>query len=262
MLDVEQLDRYARHIVLPGVGATGQVALRQARILVVGAGGLGAPVLQYLAAAGVGVIGVVDHDVVSLSNLQRQVLFTTADVGRLKAEVAAERIVALNPGVEVLATTERIDATNVDRAIEGFDIVVDGSDNFPTRYVVNDACAKADVPLVYGAISQFEGQVSVLNAHWEGARGPCYRCMFPEPPPEGTVPTCSEAGVFGALPGAIGSLMAGEAIKIVVRTGIPLVGVLLHLDMAEGRVHRFTLPRHSACPACGTTGRPGDQMTG
>ena len=254
MLDVEQLDRYARHIVLPGVGGRGQTALLGARVMVIGAGGLGAPVLQYLSAAGVGVLGVVDHDVVSLSNLQRQVLFVTADVGRLKAEVAAERITALNPGVEVQATAQQIDETNVAQAIAGFDIVVDGSDNFPTRYLVNDACAQAGIPLVYGAISQFEGQVSVLNAHWQGERGPCYRCMFPEPPAEGTVPSCSEAGVFGALPGAIGSLMAGEAIKLVVQTGVPLVGILLHLDMAEGTVYRFTLPRNAGCRVCGAIG--------
>lgn len=250
MLDLEQLDRYARHIVLPGVGATGQLALRQARVLVIGAGGLGAPVLQYLTAAGVGTLGVVDDDVVSLSNLQRQVLFATADVGRAKTVVAAARIAALNPGVHVRAHRERVHAGNAPSLIADYQIVVDGSDNFPTRYAVNDACAHAGVPLVYGAISQYDGQVSVFNALIEGRRGPCYRCVFPAAPAEGTVPSCAEAGVFGALPGMVGSMMAGEAIKLIVGVGTPLVGVLVHLDMADGHTQRFELPRNAACPVC------------
>lgn len=251
MLDIRQLDRYARHIVLPGVGAAGQVALRQAEVLVVGAGGLGAPILQYLVAAGVGRIGIADDDVVSLSNLQRQVLFATEDVGHRKTDVAVERLAALNPDVELVAIEERIDERNIAATIDGFHMVVDGSDNFATRYVVNDACVHAGVPLVYGAVSQFEGQVSVLNGAVDGVAGPCYRCMFPVPPAEGTVPSCSEAGVFGALPGAIGSLMAGEAIKWVVGVGTSAVGVLLHLDMADGRMHRFQLSRDPECPVCG-----------
>ena len=251
MFDVRQLDRYARHIVLDGVGADGQAKLRDARVVVIGAGGLGAPILLYLAAAGVGRIDVVDDDNVSLSNLQRQVLFTTPDVGEPKADVAAARLTALNPEVDVRSSRRRVDATNVTSTVADADVVVDGSDNFPTRYLVNDACVAEGIPLVYGAVSQFDGQVSVLSGRAGDARGPCYRCMVPEPPAEGTVPSCAEAGVFGALPGAIGSLMAGEAIKLIVGLGTPLVGVLLHLDLADGAVHRFELRRDPTCPTCG-----------
>ena len=251
MFSVQQLDRYARHIVLEGVGAEGQLRLGRARVVVIGAGGLGAPILLYLAAAGVGELEVLDDDDVALSNLQRQVLFVTADVGRPKADVAAARLAALNPDIRVRGSRARITSDTVATAIEGADVVVDGSDNFPTRYVVNDACVAAGIPLVYGAVSQFDGQVSVLNGPDGDKRGPCYRCMFPEPPAEGTVPSCTEAGVFGALPGAIGSVMAGEAIKLIVGVGTPLVGALLHLDLADGAVHRFELRRDAACPACG-----------
>ena len=251
MFDVQQLDRYARHIVLEGVGAEGQLRLKKARAVVIGAGGLGAPILLYLAAAGVGDLEVLDDDDVALSNLQRQVLFVTSDVGRPKADVAAARLAALNPDIRVCGSRARVTSATAAAAIEGADVVVDGSDNFSTRYVVNDACVAAGIPLVYGAVSQFDGQVSVLNG-WRGdTRGPCYRCMFPEPPAEGTVPSCAEAGVFGALPGTIGSLMAGEAIKLIVGVGTPLVGALLHLDLADGAVHRFELGRDPACPICG-----------
>lgn len=252
MLGLDQLERYARHIVLDGVGAAGQLALRNARVAVVGAGGLGAPVLLYLAAAGVGRIDVADDDVVALSNLQRQVLFSTADVGRPKAEVARERLEALNPDVEVRALPQRIDRSSAGRLVAGADVVLDGSDNFSTRYLVNDACVSAGVSLVHGAISQFDGQISVWNGPVAGGRGPCYRCAFPEPPPEGTVPSCAEAGVFGALPGAVGSLMAGEAIKLIVGLGTPLIGVLLHVDLLDAAFHRFEVGRRTDCQTCGS----------
>lgn len=224
-----ELERYARHLALPQVGPLGQRRLRRARVLVVGAGGLGAPVLQYLAAAGTGVLGIVDDDVVALSNLQRQVLHGTADVGRPKTDSAAEAVARLDPGVHVRTHPVRLDADNAVALFSGYDLVVDGADNFATRYVVGDAAALAGIPCVWGSILRFEGQVSVF---WAG-RGPTYRDLYPEPPAPGEVPSCAEGGVIGALPGTIGAVMATEAVKLVTGAGEPLLGrVLLHDALA------------------------------
>ncbi len=251
MFSRDQLDRYARHIILPGVGAAGQQRLLDARVLVVGAGGLGSPVLLYLAAAGVGRIVLVDDEDVEASNLQRQVVHTHSTVGRPKTASAAARLADLNPDVSVEAHHERLSRANARGLVAGVDLVIDGSDNFPTRYLVNDACVLEGTPLVYGALSQFEGQVSVFAAERDGRRGPCYRCLFPQPPEPGTVPNCAEAGVLGVLPGIVGSLMANEALKLLLGLGAPLIGTLLHVDAAGADFHRFTLDRDASCPVCG-----------
>ena len=225
----EELERYARHLTLPGIGTLGQRRLRNARVLVVGAGGLGSPALQYLAAAGIGTLGIVDDDVVALSNLQRQVVHTTADVGRPKAVSAAEAVTALNPLVEVRTHPVRLDADNAVDIIGGYDLVLDGADNFATRYVVSDAAALTGTPCVWGSILRFEGQVSVF---WAG-HGPTYRDLYPEAPPDGEVPSCAEGGVFGMLPATVGAVMVTEAVKLVTGTGEPLLGrVLLHDALA------------------------------
>lgn len=225
-LNADEMLRYQRHLSLPGFGPEAQLKLRQGSVLVIGAGGLGCPALLYLAAAGVGRIGIVDDDLVDLSNLQRQVLYTDGDVGRSKAQVAAERLQAQNPHVECIAFTERLSPENATERISGFDLVIDGSDNFPTRYLVNDACLLAGKPLVHGAIHTFRGQVSVFN--FRG--GPTYRCLFPEPPAPEDAPSCAEAGVVGVLPGLVGLYQATEAIKLLAGTGEPLSGRLLLLD--------------------------------
>ena len=225
----EELERYARHLTLPGIGTLGQRRLRNARVLVVGAGGLGSPALQYLAAAGVGTLGIVDDDVVAVSNLQRQVVHTTAGVGRPKAVSAAEAVTALNPLVEVRTHPVRLDADNAVDIIGGYDLVLDGADNFATRYVVSDAAALTRTPCVWGSILRFEGQVSVF---WAG-HGPTYRDLYPEAPPDGEVPSCAEGGVFGMLPATVGAVMVTEAVKLVTGTGEPLLGrVLLHDALA------------------------------
>ena len=225
----EELERYARHLTLPGIGTLGQRRLRNARVLVVGAGGLGSPALQYLAAAGIGTLGIVDDDVVALSNLQRQVVHTTADVGRPKAVSAAEAVTALNPLVEVRTHPVRLDADNAVDIIGRYDLVLDGADNFATRYVVSDAAALTRTPCVWGSILRFEGQVSVF---WAG-HGPTYRDLYPEAPPDGEVPSCAEGGVFGMLPATVGAVMVTEAVKLVTGTGEPLLGrVLLHDALA------------------------------
>jgi molybdopterin/thiamine biosynthesis adenylyltransferase len=244
----EQVHRYARHIILPEVGGEGQRKLLDARVLVVGAGGLGSPAALYLAAAGVGTIGLVDHDEVDLTNLQRQILHTTADVGRRKTESGAETIGAINPDVNVERIDARLDSSNVMSTLERFDVVVDGSDNFPTRYLLNDACFFAKRPLVSGAIFQFEGQVTTFN----GGR-PCYRCLFPQPPARGTVPNCAQAGVFGALAGTIGTIQATEAVKLICGIGTSLVGFLLLYDALEIRFNRVRVTRDETCPLCGTS---------
>jgi adenylyltransferase/sulfurtransferase len=252
MFSKEELDRYARHIILPGVGAEGQRKLIDARVLVVGAGGLGSPVLTYLAAAGVGCLGIVDDDKVDLTNLQRQVLYRTSDVGELKTTSATARLRALNPKVQVSAYPERLTRKNARSIVRDFDLIIDGSDNFPTRYLVNDACVLEGKPLLYGAISQFEGQVSLWNTSThEGTRGPCYRCLFPSPPPPGSVPSCAEAGVFGVLPGVVGSMMAVEALKVLLGLGTPLSGVLLHYDALESTTQRILVQRSVDCVICG-----------
>src|SRR6185295_7180769 len=230
MLDASELERYARHIVLREVGGPGQAKLKAARVLVVGAGGLGAPVLLYLAAAGVGTLGVVDDDDVSLSNLQRQVIFATDDIGKPKVERAGDAVKGLNPHVNVETHRVRLTAANALDLIARYDIVADGSDNFVTRYLVADACYFARKPLVTAAVGTFDGSLTSIRAHETGADGtpnPTYRCLFPEPPPPGTVPACAEAGILGALPGVLGSLMALEVIREIVGFGEGLVGRLL-----------------------------------
>jgi adenylyltransferase/sulfurtransferase len=233
MLERSELERYARHIVLREIGGPGQARLKAARVLVVGAGGLGAPVLQYLAAAGVGTLGVIDNDVVTLSNLQRQVIFGTDDIGAPKATRAAAAIVRLNPHLNVEPYAERLTAANALDLIGRYDIVADGSDNFATRYLVSDACSLAKKPLVTGAMGTFDGTLTTIRAHEKRADGtpnPTYRCLFPEPPPPGSIPTCAEAGVLGALPGIVGSLMALEVVREIVGFGESLVGRLLMID--------------------------------
>jgi adenylyltransferase/sulfurtransferase len=233
MLDTQELERYARHIVLREVGGPGQAKLKAARVLVVGAGGLGAPVLLYLAAAGVGAIGVVDDDTVSLSNLQRQVIFGTDDIGTRKVDVAEAAMARLNPHVAVETHMTRLEASNALALISGYDIVADGSDNFVTRYLVSDACYFAKKPLVTAAVGTFDGSLTTLRPYEKRADGvpnPTYRCLFPEPPPPGTVPACAEAGILGALPGILGSMMALEVIREIVGFGEGLVGRLLMVD--------------------------------
>lgn len=239
--------RYARHLLLPQVGVEGQRRLKNARVLVVGAGGLGSPALLYLAAAGVGTIGVVDDDVVDASNLQRQVAHGEADVGRPKTVSAAETIAAVNPLVQVVRHDVRLDAGNALEIVSRYDVVVDGADNFATRYLVNDACALLGKPDVWGSVYRFDGQASV----WFVGHGPCYRCVFPEPPPPGAVPSCAEGGVLGATCAAIGSVQAAEAVKLVVGAGEPLVGRLLVHDSLRQRWDSLSVQRDPACPVCG-----------
>ena len=238
MLDREELERYARHIVLREVGGPGQAKLKAARVLIVGAGGLGAPLLLYLAAAGVGTLGVVDDDTVALSNLQRQVIFGIADIGVRKVDRAEAAVARLNPHVRVETHMTRIDADNALDLISRYDIVADGSDNFATRYLVSDACYFARKPLVSAALGTFDGSLTTIRAHEtraDGTSNPTYRCLFPEPPPPGTVPACAEAGILGALPGVLGSLMALEIIREIVGFGEGLVGRLLMMDARSAR---------------------------
>ena len=248
MLSADELERYARRIVLREVGGPGQAALKDASVLVIGAGGLGAPALMYLAAAGVGALGVVDDDLVSLSNLQRQIIHATPDIGRRKTDSAAERVHALNPHVRFAAHATRINAANAMTLIGGYDLVLDGSDNFETRYLVSDACFLAAKPLITAALGVFDGSLTTIRAHEKNAEGqfnPTYRCLFPEPPPPGTVPACAEAGVMGALAGVLGSLMALEAIREIVGFGEGLVGRLL---MVDARAMRFETLRYQRDP--------------
>jgi adenylyltransferase/sulfurtransferase len=243
MLDASELERYARHIVLREVGGPGQAKLKAARVLVIGAGGLGAPVLLYLAAAGVGTLGVVDHDAVSLSNLQRQVIFATSDIGKPKVARAAATVARLNPHVTVETHNMRLTADNAMDLIARYDLVADGSDNFATRYLVSDACYFARKPLVTAAVGTFDGSLTSIRAHERRADGtpnPTYRCLFPEPPPEGTVPACAEAGILGALPGVLGSLMALELIREIVGFGEGLVGRMLMVDARSMRFETLT----------------------
>jgi molybdopterin/thiamine biosynthesis adenylyltransferase len=240
MLTPDELERYARHIVLREVGGPGQAALKRARVLVVGAGGLGAPVLMYLAAAGVGTLGVIDDDAVSLSNLQRQIIHATPDIGAPKVETAMRAIARLNPLVAVEAHAARLTAANALDLVSRYDLVADGSDNFATRYLVSDACFLVKKPLVTAAVGTFDGTLTTIRAHQRAADGrpnPTYRCLFPEPPPAGTVPACAEAGILGALTGVIGSMMALEVIREIVGFGEGLVGRLLMID---ARAMRFT----------------------
>ncbi len=255
MLTSDELERYARHIVLREVGGPGQAALKRARVLVIGAGGLGAPLLLYLAAAGVGTLGVIDDDVVSLSNLQRQVIHATPDLGMPKTASAAAAIARLNPNVAVETHAQRLTAANALEVIARYDIVADGSDNFSTRYLVSDACFLAGKPLITGTLGTFDGTLTTIRAHEKNAQGqpnPTYRCLFPEPPPAGTIPTCAEAGIVGALAGMLGSMMALEVIREIVGFGESLVGRLLMID---ARALRFETINYAWDPENPLSGR-------
>ncbi|MBI2368930.1 MAG: molybdopterin-synthase adenylyltransferase MoeB [Deltaproteobacteria bacterium] len=243
----EQIRRYSRHIILPEVGGKGQERLLASRALLIGAGGLGSPAAYYLAAAGIGTLGIVDFDDVDLSNLQRQILHRTDDVGRPKVESAREALQALNPDVRVIPYKEQLTSANILELLAEHDVVVDGSDNFPTRYLVNDACVIAGKPNVYGSVFRFEGQVTVFQP----GQGPCYRCLYPEPPPPGLVPSCQEAGVLGVLPGVIGLVQAIETVKVLLKIGEPLIGRLLTFDALGLRFRELKLRRDPACPLCG-----------
>jgi sulfur-carrier protein adenylyltransferase/sulfurtransferase len=245
-LNREELIRYSRHLLLPEVGLAGQKKLRHAKVLLVGAGGLGSPAALYLAAAGIGEIGIVDFDRVDVSNLQRQILYSTADVGRPKLAAAAERLESLNPGVRVVPHEGRLTSANAFDVLRPYDVVVDGTDNFPTRYLVNDACVLLGKPNVYGSIYRFEGQASVFDAR----HGPCYRCLYPEPPPPDLVPSCAEAGVLGVLPGLIGTVQAIETLKLLLGNGEPLIGRLLLFDALEMRFRELKLRKNPECVLC------------
>jgi len=243
----EEIARYSRHLIMPEVALEGQKKLKQARVLTIGAGGLGAPLAMYLAAAGVGTIGIVDFDVVDESNLHRQIIHGTSDVGRPKLESARETIEDINPNVRVEAFEEQLTSENALDIFRDFDIIVDGTDNFPTRYLVNDACVLLGKPNVYGSIFRFEGQASVFYAE----EGPCYRCLYPEPPPPGLVPSCAEGGVLGILPGAIGVIQATETVKLILGIGEPLIGRLLLYDALGMRFREMKLRKNPQCPICG-----------
>jgi molybdopterin/thiamine biosynthesis adenylyltransferase/rhodanese-related sulfurtransferase len=247
-LGPDQRSRYSRHLLIPEVGIEGQLKLLQSRVLLIGAGGLGSPASLYLAAAGVGTLGIVDDDRVDASNLQRQIAHSTQTLGDWKADSAKATLEALNPDVNVVTYKERLTSENVDRILaDGWDVIVDGADNFPTRYLVNDASIWHDVPVVHGSIYRFEGQVTVFKPQ----EGPCYRCLFPQPPPPELAPSCAEGGVLGVLPGIIGSLQALEAIKLVLGIGDPLVGRLLLFDALSNEFSEVRLKKDSACPVCG-----------
>jgi sulfur-carrier protein adenylyltransferase/sulfurtransferase len=247
-LEPEQRRRYSRHLLIPEVGEEGQVKLLDSRVLLIGAGGLGSPASLYLAAAGVGTLGIVDADVVDETNLQRQIVHSTARLGEPKVRSAAETIEALNPDVQVVQFEERLTSENADRIIgAGWDVIVDGADNFPTRYLVNDASVWHDVPVVHGSIYRFEGQVTVFKPN----DGPCYRCLFPQPPPPELAPSCAEGGVLGVLPGVIGSLQANETLKLALGIGNPLIGRLLLFDALSATFDEVALRRDPNCPDCG-----------
>jgi adenylyltransferase/sulfurtransferase len=247
-LNNDEIRRYSRHLILPEVGLAGQKKIKATRVLCIGAGGLGSPIAMYLAAAGIGKIGIVDFDTVDYSNLQRQILHTDADVGRSKAESAKETIRGINPHCEVVIHNTRISSENALDLIGPYDIVVDGTDNFPTRYLTNDACVLLKKPNVYGSIFRFEGQASVFAPH---LGGPCYRCLYPEPPPPGMVPSCAEGGVLGVLPGIVGCIQAAEILKLAIGKGTPLIGRLLLFNALDMKFRELKLRRDPACPVCG-----------
>ena len=246
-LSKEEVMRYSRHLIMPEVGMDGQLKLKQAKVLCIGTGGLGAPLGLYLAAAGVGRIGLVDFDSVDLTNLQRQTLFGTSDIGRPKIEAAADRLRNLNPDIQIDQFEARLTSDNALDILKNYDIVVDGTDNFPTRYLVNDACAILGKPNVYGSIFRFEGQITIFGA----PGGPCYRCLYPEPPPPGLVPSCAEGGVLGVLPGIVGAIQAAETLKLIIGKGEPLIGRLLLFDALAMRFRELKLRKNAACPVCG-----------
>ena len=247
-LNAEEIKRYSRHLIMPEVGMDGQRRIKQGSVLCIGAGGLGSPAAMYLAAAGVGRIGIVDFDVVDYSNLQRQLLHTTNDVGRTKLESAKNKINALNPHVQVETFEEALSSDNAMRLFKGYDVILDGTDNFPTRYLVNDACVLMGIPNAYGSIFRFEGQASVFATK----DGPCYRCLYPEPPPPGLVPSCAEGGVLGVLPGVIGVIQATESIKLLTGIGQPLIGRFLIYDALNMKFRELKLRKDPECPVCGT----------
>lgn len=246
-LSKDEILRYSRHLIMPEVGMEGQLKLKQARVLCIGAGGLGSPLALYLGAAGVGTIGIVDFDVVDFTNLQRQIIHGTADVGRKKLDSAADTLREINPNVNVCKFDTRLSSANALELFRQFDIIVDGTDNFPTRYLVNDACVLTGKPNVYGSIFRFEGQASVFAAK----DGPCYRCLYPEPPPPGLVPSCAEGGVLGILPGLVGLIQATETIKLILSAGEPLIGRLLLVDALAMRFRELKLRKNPDCPVCG-----------
>lgn len=246
-LTQEEIQRYSRHLIMPEVSMEGQLKLKEAKVLVVGAGGLGAPLISYLAAAGVGTLGIVDFDTVDYTNLQRQVIFSTDDVGTPKLKAAADRVKALNPHVKVVSYETRLTSDNALDIIKDYDLVVDGTDNFPTRYLVNDACVMLGVPNVYGSIFRFDGQLSIFGTK----DGPCYRCLYPDPPPPGLVPSCAEGGVLGVLPGIIGTLQASEAIKLLIGKGKPMIGRLLLFDALKMKFRELEVRKNPDCPVCG-----------
>lgn len=246
-LSNEEILRYSRHLVMPEVTLAGQQRLKDARVLCVGAGGLGSPLALYLAAAGVGTLGIVEFDRVDLTNIQRQILYDTADVGRPKLDAARERLAALNPEITIVPHPLRLTGENVMEVVAGYDVVADGTDNFPTRYLVNDACVLTGKPNVYASIYRFEGQVSVFDAR----RGPCYRCLFPEPPPPGLVPSCADGGVLGVLPGIVGTLQALEVLKLVLGTGEPLYGRLVLFDALAFTMRELKFRKDPGCAVCG-----------
>jgi len=247
-LSNDEILRYSRHLIMPEVGMDGQLKLKQAKVLCVGAGGLGSPLALYLAAAGVGTLGIVDFDVVDYTNLQRQIIHGTADVGRKKLDSAADTLNEINPNVEVRKFDTRLNSANALELFREFDIIADGTDNFPTRYLVNDACVLTGKPNVYGSIFRFEGQASVFATK----DGPCYRCLYPEPPPPGLVPSCAEGGVLGILPGLVGVIQATETIKLILGSGEPLIGRLLLIDALAMRFRELKLRKSQDCPVCGT----------
>jgi len=247
-LSREELARYSRHLILPEVNVDGQRRIKAARVLCIGAGGLGSPAALYLAAAGIGTLGLVDADRVDASNLQRQILYGTGDVGKPKLEQARSRLQELNPGVEIVRHDARLTSANAAEIVAPYDLVIDGSYKFPTRYLSNDVCVFARKPNIYGSVFRFEGQASVFAPH---LGGPCYRCLFPEPPPPGAAPSCAEAGVLGVLPGIIGLIQATEALKLILGAGETLAGRLLHFDALKMKFREFNLRRDPACPVCG-----------
>jgi len=247
-LSKEEILRYSRHLIMPEVGMEGQLKLKQARVLLIGTGGLGAPLGLYLAAAGVGQIGLVDFDVVDFTNLQRQVLFGSSDVGRPKITAAADRLRNLNPAIRIDPIETRLSSENALELFRDYDIIVDGTDNFPTRYLVNDACVLLGKPNVYGSIFRFEGQITVFGY----PEGPCYRCLYPEPPPPGLVPSCAEGGVLGVLPGIVGTIQAAETLKLIIGKGQPLIGRLLLFDALAMKFRELKLRKNPDCPVCGT----------
>src|SRR6184192_3970383 len=247
-LNNDEILRYSRHLIMPEVGLDGQLKLKAAKVLCIGAGGLGSPVAMYLAAAGVGTLGIVDFDVVDFSNLQRQILHSTNDVGKSKLQSAKEKLIAMNPHVNVVTHDAALSSENALELFAPYDIIVDGTDNFPTRYLVNDACVLLGKPNAYGSIFRFEGQASVFATK----QGPCYRCLYPEPPPPGLVPSCAEGGVLGILPGLVGVMQATEVIKLILGIGDPLIGRLLLIDALGMKFRELKLRKNPDCPVCGT----------